>query len=293
MADPSLTVRSLRAPAKLNLGLRVGPVRDDGLHELRSLFCPLELADRVRVSPAEADTVLCPAVEGPNLATAALVALREAGWQAPPVRIEIDKRVPIAAGLGGGSADAAAVLRLARGEVKDLRAIAHRLGSDVPSQLEPRPCIVAGTGELVKPLELAVSAGIVLIPAQNGLSAAEVYAEADRIAAAAGHSRSSADLDAWERELRLALDSITRPTELAELIENDLEPAAVGLAPEAGEALAKLRDAGAEAAFVCGSGPTVAGLFAGLPEADEVATALSPGLGGVLVTALDTSGLDQ
>ena len=104
---------TLRAPAKLNLCLYLGRRRDDGLHELASLFCPLTLADRLVVSDAERDEVVCPGVEGRNLATAALAALRDRGWSHPPVRVEIEKRIPVAAGLGGGSADAAAVLRLA------------------------------------------------------------------------------------------------------------------------------------------------------------------------------------
>jgi len=102
---------TLRAPAKLNLCLYLGRTRDDGLHELCSLFCPLTLSDRIVVSESEADEVVCPDVEGPNLAEAALAGLRARGWSRPPVRIEIEKRIPVAAGLGGGSADAAAVLR--------------------------------------------------------------------------------------------------------------------------------------------------------------------------------------
>nr|MDQ3571726.1 4-(cytidine 5'-diphospho)-2-C-methyl-D-erythritol kinase [Actinomycetota bacterium] len=102
---------ALRAPAKLNLGLLVGRARPDGLHEVASLFCPLTLADRIAVSEADADEVACDEIAGPNLAADALAALRAAGWRGPPVRIGIEKRIPIAAGLGGGSADAAAVLR--------------------------------------------------------------------------------------------------------------------------------------------------------------------------------------
>jgi 4-diphosphocytidyl-2-C-methyl-D-erythritol kinase len=114
----------LHAPAKLNLCLYLGRRRDDGLHELCSLFEPLALADLIEVSEAEVDEVICHGVEGENLAAAALAALREAGWEQPPLRIEIEKRVPVAAGLGGGSADAAAVLRLAAGEVAELPRIA-------------------------------------------------------------------------------------------------------------------------------------------------------------------------
>ena len=103
----------VHAPAKLNLGLYLGRPRPDGLHELCSLFEPLALADLLRLEEAERDEVICPGVEGENLAARALAALRERGWDAPPLRIEIEKRTPVAAGLGGGSADAAAVLRQA------------------------------------------------------------------------------------------------------------------------------------------------------------------------------------
>ncbi|HEY2715163.1 MAG TPA: 4-(cytidine 5'-diphospho)-2-C-methyl-D-erythritol kinase, partial [Solirubrobacterales bacterium] len=145
----------LHAPAKLNLCLYLGRPRADGLHELCSLFEPLALADLVRVEEADADVVLCRGVDGPpeaNLAARALAALREAGWARGPLRIEVEKRVPVAAGLGGGSGDAAAVLRLAAGEVAELPAIAAALGADVPSQLRPALALVRGAGELVEPL---------------------------------------------------------------------------------------------------------------------------------------------
>ncbi|HKA67074.1 MAG TPA: hypothetical protein VKG03_04115, partial [Solirubrobacterales bacterium] len=103
----------LHAPAKLNLCLYLGPRRADGLHELCSLFEPLMLADLIEVSEAGEDEVICEGVEGENLAGRALAALRERGWERGPLRIAIEKRVPVAAGLGGGSADAAAILRLA------------------------------------------------------------------------------------------------------------------------------------------------------------------------------------
>ena len=104
-----------RAFAKLNLVLHVGRARDDGLHAICSLFASLRLADEVRVEEAAADEVVCPGVEGHNLAAAALASFRAAvpGAALPPLRVTIEKRIPVAAGLGGGSADAAAVLRAA------------------------------------------------------------------------------------------------------------------------------------------------------------------------------------
>ena len=147
----------LRAAAKLNLCLYLGARRDDGLHELRSLFCSLSLADRIVVADAggDADEVVCAGVEGPNLVATALEVLRARGWDHPPVRVEIEKRIPVAAGLGGGSADAAAVLRHLAGERSDLAAIAAGLGADVPSQIDPALALVAGAGERVEPLPAA------------------------------------------------------------------------------------------------------------------------------------------
>src|SRR6187397_336632 len=126
----------IHAPAKLNLCLFLGPRRENGLHELCSLFEPLALADAIEVAEADRDEVLCPGVEGENLAARALAGLRGRGWRGPPLRIEIEKRIPVAAGLGGGSADAAAVLRLAReqwpgvaGSIPDLEELAAELGA--------------------------------------------------------------------------------------------------------------------------------------------------------------------
>ena len=106
------------APAKVNLGLTLGPTRADGRHELVTVMQPVDLCDRVRLLPTElgatSDEVHCPGVEGDNLAAAALRAFRErTGWTGAPVRLEIVKRIPVAAGMAGGSADAAAALRLA------------------------------------------------------------------------------------------------------------------------------------------------------------------------------------
>src|SRR3954467_9708556 len=181
----------LHAPAKLNLCLYLGPRRDDGLHELCSLFEPLALADLIEVSEGERDEVLCPGVEGENLAARALAGLRGRGWEREPLRIEIEKKVPVAAGLGGGSGDAAAVLRLAAREVADLPELALALGADVPSQLRPSLALVRGAGERVEALPEPAEHAAVLLPGGGGLSTAEAFAEADRL----GLGRTAAELD--------------------------------------------------------------------------------------------------
>jgi 4-diphosphocytidyl-2-C-methyl-D-erythritol kinase len=258
------------APAKLNLCLYLGPRRSDGLHSLCSLFEPLDLADVIEVSGAERDEVLCPAVPGDELGARALAALREHGWEHPPLRMEIEKRIPIAAGLGGGSADAAAVLRLARGEVPELERLAAGLGADVPSQLAPGLALVRGAGEVVEPLPAPAPHAAVLLPGGGGLSTADVFAEAERL----GLGRSEGELDGLAGRLREAAGGGASPLELEDLLVNDLEPAARSLQPRIGEALEALREAGAPRVFLTGSGPTAVGLFPDLGEARAAAARL-------------------
>ena len=241
-----------RAPAKVNLCLLVGPLRADGRHELVSVMAPITLFDELEMHDAPHDEVLCPGVEGPNLAAAALAAFRDAtGWEGPGQRVEIAKGIPVAAGLAGGSADAAAVLRLCSrrsglGAPDALRQIAAGLGSDVPALVEPRTVLVRGGGERVEPIALDPFA-VLVVPSRARLSTAAVYAEADRL----GSTRRSLD----------GLDP------LAQFGVNDLQDAAVSLEPSITPALAAALEAGAERVMVCGSGPTVIGLFACAPDA--------------------------
>jgi len=260
----------LHAPAKLNLCLYLGGRREDGLHGLCSLFEPLALADLIEVSPAPRDEVVCPGVEGENLAAKALAALRERGWGHEPLRVEIEKRVPVAAGLGGGSGDAAAVLRLAAGEVADLPRLAAELGADVPSQLRPALALVQGAGERVEPLPEPAEHAAVLLPGGGGLSTAAVFAEADRL----GLGRDPEELEDLAARLREAAGAGASPLSYADLLVNDLEPAALSLRPDIGEALERLREAGAPTAILSGSGPTAVGLFADLAAAEAAAEAL-------------------
>jgi 4-diphosphocytidyl-2-C-methyl-D-erythritol kinase len=267
------------APAKLNLCLFLGPRRADGLHELCSLFEPLALADAIEVSESDRDEVVCPGVEGENLATRALKGLRQRGWDAPPLRIEVEKRIPVAAGLGGGSADAAAVLRLARdaateaGPTPDLSGIAAELGADVPSQLVPALSLVRGAGESVEKLPEPDAHAVVLLPGGGGLSTAAVFAEADRL----GLGRSEVELAELAVRLRKAAGAGASPLEYRDLLANDLEPAARSLRPDVGAALDALREAGAPMAFMSGSGPTAVGLFPTLAEARSATTRIDRG----------------
>lgn len=275
----------LSAPAKLNLCLYVGPTRDDGLHEIASIFEPLELADELTVTEAEggADQVVCAEVGGPNLVEKALTGMREAGWSSPPLRVEITKRIPVAAGLGGGSADAAAVLRLARGSLDGLRTVAAAVGADVPSQLQPRPCVVTGAGEVVEPIPPPAEHGVVLVPQTMGLTTADVYAEADRLA----QLRGDAEMESMRRKLRDAVLDGPSPLAYPEHLVNDLQAASISLRPEIEPVLEALAGVGAEHAMVTGSGPTAFGLFATRADADRAAASLI----GEYPTAISTGPL--
>lgn len=274
-----MTALVARAPGKVNVCLFVGRPRADGLHPLVSVVQAVSLADELTLEPAApgatADEVHCPGIEGPNLAGAALAAFREAtGWDAPPQRLTIDKRVPVAAGMGGGSADAAAALRLAarasgRGDPELLHALAARLGADVPSQLAPGRVLMTGAGEHVRPLPGGAPLGIVILPSEHGLSTPAVYAEFDRL----GGGRPEAEL----AELERAVDPLPD-----ELVHNDLEAAARSLCPPVRDALMRLAVAGASHALVSGSGPTVFGLFGGR-DGHLRAGAAAARLGGVAV----------
>src|SRR5919106_1115537 len=259
------------AYAKLNLVLPVGPPQPDGLHPICSIFASLDLADdvHVRAGDGPVDTIQCEGVEDPTLAAAAVSALREEVPSLPPLDVRIDKRIPVAAGLGGGSADAAAALRAANrlaGDPLDadaLRTIAATIGSDVPSQVEPGHALVAGTGELVEPIALPPLAAV-LVPQAEGLSTGDVYARLDRMEG----WREFLDVEA----VRAAVDSDPSSWETA--FENDLQQAALATRPELVAVIAGLRAAGAVVARVSGSGPTCFGLFADAGAAEATAEAM-------------------
>jgi 4-diphosphocytidyl-2-C-methyl-D-erythritol kinase len=255
-----------RAPGKVNLSLLVGAVRADGLHPLVSVVQAVSLADELTLSPADgdADDVVCPGVDGPNLASRALALFREAtGWAAPPQRLEIAKRVPVAAGMGGGSGDAAAALRLAAhaaggAPAELLHKLAVALGADVPSQLAPGRVLMSGAGERVEPLPDPAPFGLVIVPSPHGLSTPDVYAAFDRRTAAR-------TADELERAAEAARRGEPPPA------VNDLQDAARELCPEIDAVLAAL-----PGAMVSGSGPTVFALR-GTPEAARETARAIPG----------------
>jgi 4-diphosphocytidyl-2-C-methyl-D-erythritol kinase len=282
----------VKAPGKVNLCLFLGGVRADGRHELVTVFEPVSLADELVMSVvagSDRDEVICPGVQGVNLAASALAGLRAWGWSAPAVRVEIRKRVPVAAGMGGGSADAAATLRLAPlvAPVPDqvLAELARGLGADVPSQLQPGLALGTGAGEIVQPLAPLAAHAVLILPQPVALSTPDVFREADRL----GLPRSVEGLAACHEDLSGFLGTgagIGVGTEAGaeagaevagrlppRLVANDLQPAAVSLCPQISGALEWALQSGAEQAIVCGSGPTVAGVFWGSDAAGRAADA--------------------
>lgn len=270
-----------RAPGKVNECLFVGRRRSDGLHLLVSVIQPLSLADELTLRPASVaagpDEVVCPGVEGPNLAERALAAYRaESGWRGPAQRLEIDKRVPVAAGMGGGSADAAGALRLlslAAGRPADpvAAAVAPRLGSDVPAQLLARRCLISGAGERVEALGARPPGAVLVLPSTEELSTARVYGTFDAL----GAGRSDAELADLAERIRAAEARGGLPDELR---HNDLAAAALEACPSIAGHLEDARAAGADRAMVSGSGPTVVGFFDG-PEGLRRAAAARDRLG--------------
>jgi 4-diphosphocytidyl-2-C-methyl-D-erythritol kinase len=250
-----------RAPAKINVCLFLGPQRPDGRHELVTIFQPVDIKDSVTLAHSNSDEIVCPGVDGENIAAAAVAAFKSETRFDEPVRISIRKRIPIAGGMAGGSADAAATLRLLarRSGIKtDLHAIADRLGADVPAQIEPARYLATGSGEALERLEPVKPYGVLVLPGPEPLSTGAVFQQAAEM----GLQRSPEDLAARLAEVREALPDLP-----AALAVNDLEPAALALMPEIGERMEQARAAGADHVMLSGSGPTVLGLFrdAGAP----------------------------
>ena len=258
---------TISAPAKINLCLRVGERRPDGFHRIATLFAAIDLHDTLRLEPA-GETVV-EGFEQDTLIRRALDALGETR------HVTIEKRIPVAAGLGGGSSNAAAVLRALRGRrpVAELYEIARSLGSDVPFFLSGlEPASGTGRGDLLQPLpDFPRDYGLVLVPSPDGLSTADVYAACapNPIFAA-----SRGDLIRQVHTVRSADD-------VASLVANDLQAAALSLRPALAESLSALRAAGALAVAVSGSGPTLFGVFAGADAARDAGRRIE----GSIVTA--------
>ena len=276
-----------RAPAKVNVHLGVGPLRPDGFHELLTVYLAVSLFDTVTVGPGEG---LAVSLKGEGAGGAVPTDRRNLVWQAAELlaasagvpadaTIAIAKSIPAAAGLAGGSADAAAALvaldelwgtRAAR---SDLAGLAAQLGSDVPFSLLGGVALGSGRGEQVSPVLARRPSHWVLGIAGEGLSTPAVYRELDRLREA-GRVPDGIELPPTEAVLAALRDG--PPAALAAALTNDLQAPALSLRPELRRALRAATDAGAAAALVSGSGPTVAALV----ESEEAAVRLAAVLAG-------------
>ena len=248
------------APAKINLALVVGPRRPDGKHELATAYQRVDLGDRITVEPAD-ETRVAGFLED-TIVQGALASLEAPhGW-----RVHIEKHIPVAAGLGGGSSDAATALRLANAQLAAplpaarLAELAARIGADVPFFLADGPQLGTGDGTILEPLELPQDfAVLLLLPNEaHKRSSGSVYAEFDRRGGADG-------FDERVAALRAALAVVRRPRDLAALPLNDLARSPLA---------AELRAHGAFRADVRGAGPTLYGLFNRTADAKRAARAL-------------------
>ena len=271
------------APAKVNLGLRITGQRPDGNHELESVFLPLDLGDdaELEVAPARVSSVALTLAPGPvagvpgdasTLAYRAAEAFLEVAGRAGctgSVRIRLHKRIPAAAGLGGGSSDAGVVLRsLARLfpaalSAKALGELALDLGADVPFFLDPRPARVSGIGERIEPLTGWPAFSLVLANPGLPLATAEVFRVFDSLHLDRSLERAPLDprlLSLGPGPTRTGVDA-TPALAWSHLLENDLESAAIRLCPPVARLREQLRGAGARAVGMSGSGPTLFGVF--------------------------------
>jgi 4-diphosphocytidyl-2C-methyl-D-erythritol kinase len=318
--DVTPQARVERAPGKVNLSLLIGPRRPDGYHDLFTVFVPLDRGDELTLSldarprrggagaPAAADRtgasalgadetlrVVCPGVpmEG-NLVTKAVRLLEEVtGWVLSG-EVAIDKRLPVAAGLGGGSSDAARALLAGAAVIEahggpglpreTLRTLALRLGADVPFFLDPRPSLARGVGEDLEALPLP-RLPLVLVASSEGLPTASVYREFDRLHPGGSQAlftdRSRQSEEAWRGFSRDHLaGAVAGPSAVlraAALLENDLGEVAVRLLPGLAGTTDRLVDAGALGVLVSGSGPTLFGLWPSEGEAARAAASLEAG----------------
>lgn len=240
-----------KAFAKINLGLVVGPLRDDGKHEIVTVLQRIDLHDDITLSPA--DELAVDGFAEDTIVRGALESLAEAAGVEPRWHVRIDKRIPVAAGLGGGSADAAVALLLANADLAEpleptaLHRISAGIGADVPFLLRNDACLATGDGSELAPVALPADYHAVLVVPHSEMkeSTGAVYEAFDARDGAEGFARRAASL-------RAALESIETARDLARIPPNDLASS-----PMAQE----LEAAGALRADVSGAGPTVYGLF--------------------------------
>ncbi len=288
-SEASLHMVHARAPGKINVFLRVGAVMDDGYHDVATAYQAVSLYEDVRAYPADDFSVTFSGTidstglptDGNNLAIKAARMLARKTDYRGGVHLEIEKHVPIAGGMGGGSADAAATLLACDAlwgtdcTKEELLALASRLGADVPFALIGGTAIGTGRGDRLSPALAKGQFHWVLVLPEEGMSTPEVYSELDR-----HRERHSQDIFPAQKQPTVDANVLQAlragdPRMLAETLVNDLQAPAIHLAPHIGEIIELGEMNGALAGIVSGSGPTVAFLTADLDSALDLQIALS------------------
>jgi 4-diphosphocytidyl-2-C-methyl-D-erythritol kinase len=305
----------LAAQAKVNLALSVAGRRADGYHELRSVFLRLELADTLTLDgdgghAAALDELLiegdpdCPVAD--NLVMGAVdgfrLLARGVGVPVPPMRLRLTKRIPMAAGLAGGSSDAAAALRLMAARhpgaatPDDIRLLAARIGADVPFFLDgASAALVTGVGDVVEPLPPPIDAvGILLITPPEGSSTPAVFRAWDESAAATAGSRAAGEaVDLLAHLLRIGVDAFTLAAHAVALrAANDLWQPATMVTPGLGPLRDRIERLIERPILLTGSGSTLFGLYPSPTAAEQAARELraDTGLPPVRITATSSTG---
>ena len=273
----------VRAPAKVNLELRVGPLRRDGFHQLATVYQAVSLYDTVCASPADdwdldlaGRTTSGVPLDTTNLALRAAAALARAAGLGERAALHITKEIPVSGGMAGGSTDAAAALVACNRlwgldwSLDELEPIAARLGSDIPFLLRGGTALGSGRGEQVVPVLAKGIYHCVFALAEEGLSTPEVYAECERLREAAA---AEVDQPAPTADLLGALRA-GDVRAVGRLLANDLQPAALSLQPGLAAILDEGLAQGALGGIVSGSGPTIAFLAAGREAALDLSVAL-------------------
>ncbi len=277
------------APGKTNLFFAVGPLLEDGFHDVASVYLALDLREEVTVSPAEnwsvtvsgnvsAEQIAAVPTGEDNLVVRAAKHVSElAKVSAQPTAFAIDKHVPVAGGMGGGSADAAAALiavnALWHTGVESQLSNSVELGADVPFALAGGIAVGLGRGEVLTKIEEVPAINLVLVTSDEGLSTPAVYKRLDELRAARGIDPMLAPAAIVPEELIRALRSGDQLA-ISALLKNDLQEAALDLRPDLKKTIADGLAAGALTGFVSGSGPTVAFLVADANAGEEIAQKL-------------------
>ena len=289
MHDSSSKIAEAPAPAKINLCLHVGARRFDGYHPVCSVMEKIRLFDTLRTTPAAEGAGIrltgSDIPPGENIIMRAARALEREIGRNLDVDIELKKEIPVAAGLAGGSSDAAAILKLLvfmfdlEVPQERLRAVALELGADVPFFLATGPQLAQGVGDRLEPVEDFPDYAIVLVKPPVALSTAKVYERYDEMAGrsnsgvAAGDPKTTS-LEHQCRQLRDGLADLRGAEELAAILHNDLEAPARTFFPDLDRLKEEIMATGALGALMSGSGSAVFGIFRDRDAADAAATRL-------------------